>query len=160
MGFKEARNSNLECCGDSLKYIHLSSLPLLYTWFIIHPFCWLVTSKPQDSQRKAANHGLTEGPNLSVSMFFCLSVSLSSSPNIKGEIPLHFSSPINCEWSGEQGHIFQDGCQLLVSVSSQVSIGRHCKSGKHSLRSPHRRQKFTTGEQHSSGTMCWSWEEL
>lgn len=59
--------------GDSLKYIHLSSLPLLCTWFIIHSFCWLATSVPQNSQRKMANHSLTEGPNPSISMFFCLS---------------------------------------------------------------------------------------
>ena len=40
---------------------------------IVHSFCWLAASTSQASQQRKANHSFPEGPNLSVSVFFCLS---------------------------------------------------------------------------------------
>lgn len=40
---------------------------------IVHSFCWLAASTSQESQQRKANHSFPEGPNLSVSVFFCLS---------------------------------------------------------------------------------------
>lgn len=70
--------------------IFISPLRLfLCNWFIVHSFCWLATSTSQDSQHKKANYGLTEGPNLSFSVFF----SLATNPNIWEKIPVGPASP-------------------------------------------------------------------
>lgn len=116
-------------------------------------FALSADSASEDSRHNMANHGLIEGPNLCLHV----SLSLSSNPDIGGKIPIDSSSPTNCKWSRGRVTFYKVAANfpslwVLRSVQGDTELGRH------SIRCPYRRQRFTTAECLSSGTKCWGWE--
>lgn len=129
MSLREARNPNLECCGESLKCFYLSSLPLsVYpthcSFFLLT--CCLYISRVTAEKGQPQLHGRT---NLSVSVF---SVSLTSNPNNRVKIPIGPSRPINREWSQSVGSRFT---RQQPASCPWGSLGQY-ELGRRSVRSP------------------------
>ena len=135
MSLREAKNPNLECCGESLKYFYLSSLPLsVYpthcSFFLLT--CCLCISRVTSEKGQPQLHGRTK------SLCSLFSVSLASNPNNRIKIPICPSHPINREWSQSVGSHF---IKQQPASCPWGSLGQY-KLGRCSGRSPLREADF------------------